>query len=366
MIHQADFARTLGNRTPLSASTLVWAVVFVVLGAPGIGYRDARAAAKPALWVQVRVKPPDPPADLMAGLRSKDAISRRHAAEKLGEIRARGAIRALASLVSDVEPAVREAAAFALGQIADHAVKAIVIRALSDKNADVRASAAFALGMMADKSAAQALSEALDDDEPSVRSAAAAALGLLHDEAAVDELIDLLNDDSFDVRYDAVWALGQIGDPDAEEHLRAALASVPGPSTSQQLAEAFREAVQNALEDIKAQAAASSGDTPARPRRAAADTQPQSHAGRGPAVRQSMLPAPTADAIGGNISGTVGLKVLVGTGGRAVRAYVTKRLGYGLDRRAVEAALEYGYDAGLRDGLVQTDWIELQVRFLPR
>ena len=83
-------------------------------------------------------------------------------------------------------------------------------------------------------------------------------------------------------------------------------------------------------------------------------------------IRQSVLPAPTADAIQSNITGSVELRVLVGTGGRAVRAYVTKRLGYGLDRRAVQAVLEYGYDAGLRDGLVQTDWIDLQVRFSAR
>jgi HEAT repeat protein len=303
----------------------------------------------------------------MAGLKSKDPAARRQAANQLGEIRARGAVRALTTLSLDSEPSVREAALFALGQIADPAAKHTVVRALSDKVADVRASAAFALGMLADKSAAQALSDTLDDSEPSVRGAAAAALGLLHDEAALDELIDLLNDDSFDVRYDAVWALGQIGDPDAAEYLRAALATAPGRTTSEGLRESFREAVQNALEDIKAQAAASSGDKPVRPRRASADPgQQQSHAGRGPAVRQSVLPAPTEDAIRSNISGAVGLRVLVGTGGRAVRAYVTKRVGFGLDRRAVQAALEYGYDAGLRDGLVQTDWLDLQVRFSAR
>jgi HEAT repeat protein len=328
---------------------------------------------------QVRVKPPDPPAELMAALKSKDSAARRRAADQLGAARARGGVRGLTTLTSDAEPSVREAAVFALGQIADPAVKGILIKLLSDKAAYVRASAAFALGMLADKSAVQALSDALEDSESSVRGAAAAALGLLHDEAAVDELIDLLNDDSFDVRYDAVWALGQIGDPDAAEHLRAALAASPARTPDQRLAESFREAVQNALDDIKAQTAASSEDKAARPRRTAAagqqqseqgleqgSGQQQSHAGRGPAVKQSMLPAPTEDAIRANISGAVGLKVLVGTGGRAVRAYVTRRLGYGLDRRAVQAALEYGYDAGLRDGLVQTDWLSLLVRFPER
>ena len=368
MIGQPGFAQPRKSGTiGLSSSVLLSALVIIIFSMPGPRSRDAKGAARVPSGGQVRVKPPEPPADLMAGLKSKDTQTRRQSAIRLGEIRARGAVRALTTLISDTEPAVREAALFALGQIADPAVKGIAVRALTDKVADVRASAAFTLGMLANKSAAEALSNALDDAEPSVRGSAAVALGLLHDEEAVDELVDLLNDDSFDVRYDAVWALGQIGDPDAAQYLRAALAAAAGRSPSEGLAESFREAVQNALEDIKSQAAASDGSSPARPRRTAAPLpDQQSHAGRGPLVRQSVLPAATADAIQSNISGSVGLRVLVGTGGRAVRAYVTKRLGYGLDRRAVQAALEYGYDAGLRDGLVQTDWIELQVRFAPR
>src|SRR5215471_10194 len=295
MIGQPGFAqRRTGGTIGLSSSVLLSALVIITFSMPDPGSRDARGAARVPSGGQVRVKPPEPPADLMAGLKSKDTQTRRQSAIRLGEIRARGAVRALTTLTSDTEPAVREAAMFALGQIADPAVKGIVVRALTDKVADVRASAAFALGMLANKSAADALSEALDDAEPSVRGAAAAALGLLHDEAAVDELIDLLNDDSFDVRYDAAWALGQIGDPDASEYLRAALAADPARSPNERLGESFRQAVQSALEDIKAQAAASSGDKPARPRRASADPeQQQSHAGRGPLVRQSILPAPT-------------------------------------------------------------------------
>src|SRR5215831_14183171 len=365
---KSDFAQPREKSIGMGRFVLALAsvTVIIIFCMPDPGYRGASGAARTTLGGQVRVKPPDPPADLMAGLKSKDKLTRRQAAIRLGEIRARGAVRALTTLTSDTDPAVREAALFALGQIADPAVKGIVVRALTDKVADVRASAAFTLGMLANKSAAEALSDALDDREPSVRGSAAVALGLLHDEEAVDELVDLLNDDSFDVRYDAVWALGQIGDPDAAQYLRAALAAAAGRSPSEGLAESFREAVQNALEDIKAQAAASDGSSPARPRRAASLPDQQSHFGRGPLVRQTVLPAPTADAIQSNISGSVGLRVLVGTGGRAVRAYVTKRLGYGLDRRAVQAAMEYGYDAGLRDGLVQTDWLDLQVRFTAR
>jgi hypothetical protein len=47
----------------------------------------------------------------------------------------------------------------------------------------------------------------------------------------------------------------------------------------------------------------------------------------------------------------------------AVRVYVTRRLGYGLDRRAVETALQYRYDPALEGGLPQTTWTDMEVKF---
>ena len=55
--------------------------------------------------------------------------------------------------------------------------------------------------------------------------------------------------------------------------------------------------------------------------------------------------------------------LLVGADGRTVRAYVTRRLGYGLDQRAVEAAMQYRFDPALVDGLPQTTWTDLKIRF---
>jgi hypothetical protein len=59
----------------------------------------------------------------------------------------------------------------------------------------------------------------------------------------------------------------------------------------------------------------------------------------------------------------VKLRVLVGADGKAVRVYVTRRLGYGLDRRAVETALQYRYDPELEGGLPQTTWTDMEVKF---
>src|SRR6185503_20853291 len=64
--------------------------------------------------VGAQVKPGTPPERLLSGLRNKDPQNRKEAANELGAIRARGAVRALVETLSDKEPIVREAAAFAL------------------------------------------------------------------------------------------------------------------------------------------------------------------------------------------------------------------------------------------------------------
>jgi hypothetical protein len=57
------------------------------------------------------------------------------------------------------------------------------------------------------------------------------------------------------------------------------------------------------------------------------------------------------------------VRVLVEASGRAVRAYVTRRLGYGLDQRAIEAVLQYRFDPAIEAGLPQTSWVDLDVKF---
>src|SRR3982751_3682015 len=45
------------------------------------------------------------------------------------------------------------------------------------------------------------------------------------------------------------------------------------------------------------------------------------------------------------------------------RAYVIRRLGYGLDQRAVEAALQYRFEAATQNGLPQSTWVDVEVKF---
>jgi TonB family protein len=346
--------------------------------APGLGAKAISASSKgsppnaePAEAVgvlQVSAKQSPIPRELQTQLKSKDPAKRREAANELGVLRSKGAVRPLRDLLFDGDASVREAAAFALGQIADPAATKSLIYVLADKDAHVRSSAAFALGMIEDTSAAEDLSNLLDDSEAEVRGSAIFALGLMHDDSAVDELIEALNDSTFDVRYDSVWALGQIGEPDAAEHLRASLLSLELVQVPDSSREAFREAVQSALENIQAQGGNRKGQSSgsARPRRAGSSTTAEKdagHASRFPAVRQSITPARTEAARGAGVNGPVSLKVMVAADGRAARAYVTHRAGYGLDRRAVEAVLQYKFDPGLRDGLPQSEWMTLELQF---
>ena len=329
--------------------------------------RTAPSGSSFAGAVQTAVKPNPLPRNLQTLLKSRDPILRRNAANEVGALRARTAVHPLMDLLFDGDAGVREAAAFALGQIADPLATRSLVYVLADKDAHVRASTAFALGMIEDTSVAEELSKAMDDPDVEVRASAVFALGLMHDDAAVDEIIDALNDPSFDVRYDAVWALGQIGERDAVEHLREALLNPDLAQIPDSAKEAFREAVQNALNNIGAQGDAGSGEPapPARPRRASDShtDKPPDHASRFPAVRQSIMPALTHAALSASANGPVSLKVMVAADGRAARAYVTHRGGYGLDRRAVEAVLQYKFDPGLRDGLPQSEWMDLELQF---
>jgi HEAT repeat protein len=310
--------------------------------------------------------PSTAPARLLTELKSKDKGDRRNAASQLGAMRARGALRPLVEALSDKESKVREAAAFALGQISDPAATGLLIPLLADSDTEVRAAAAFALGMIGDRKALQALSYATGDPEPEVRSSAIFALGLMQDEGAVDELVEALDDSSFDVRYDAVWALGRIGEPDAEDHLRSSLVTLDLLRIDNSRREAYRQAVQFSIESLRTEAHANaSSDGSARPRRATGIVRDERYArpARPLGIHKSVRPASTDIAIQSRTGGAVKLRVLVGADGKAVRVYVVRRLGYGLDRRAVETALQYRFDPEIQSGLPQTSWTDMEVQF---
>jgi hypothetical protein len=318
-----------------------------------------------ALALQVSAKPIKAPARALSDLKSPNALRRREAANELGVARSRDATRALLEGLSDKDASVREAAAFALGQITDRAAAERLARALSDKDAEVRASAAFALGMLGDRRSIAALSKALDDEDSAARASAIIALGLMQDAEAVDEIMAMLNDESFDVRYDAVWALGQIGEPDADGPVREAIANLDVPGLTDALRESFRQEAQAALENLRTAEKAQSAPAP-RPRRATgviSEPNRYSNITRSASVSQAAQAVATERAMRAHITGSVGLRALVAADGRAARVYVIRRLGYGLDQRAVESVLQYKFDTAMQRGLPQSTWIELEVKF---
>jgi TonB family protein len=302
---------------------------------------------------------------LLKDLRSNFASTRRAAANQLGAMRARNAVRGLAELLTDHDASVREATAFALGQITDRGVGALLVPLLADKDAEVRSTAAFALGMLGDRKAIDALSFALGDPAPEVQSSALVALGLMQDEEGIDEITEFLDDPSFDVRYDAAWALGQIGEPDSEKNLRGALVTVDLLKVSSESRQAYLECLRNSIDELRTEAHRIASERESRPRRVKGVVTENRYANesRPLRIRQEVRPLPTSRAIQAGITGSVRLKVLVSANGRAARAYVIRRLGYGLDQRAVEAMMQYKFYPAMENGLPQSTWVELEVRF---
>src|SRR2546423_4597767 len=319
-------------------------------------------AAHQSAAAQTAGKPEPASERVLAGLKHATASTRRETANQLGALRARNAVRPLIEALKDKDAGVREAAAFALGQIANPVAADALTRSLADKDAETRAAAVFALGMIGERKSRAAIAGALDDTDTGVRSSAVIALGLMQDEDAVDELVEMLGDINFDPRFDAAWALGEIGEPDAENALRATDATIDALRLPDVWREAYRQTVKNALANLRT----TEHGAPSRPRRAtgvipeplrySSTTQPAR-------LRQSVAAAPTEKALRTKISGAVGLRLLVAADGRPGRAYVIRRLGYGLDQRAVEAALQYRFEPAMQGGLPQTTWVELEVRF---
>ena len=182
-----------------------------------------------------------------------DAEVRRAAAESLGKLDSAGAVRALAGMLGDRDPAVRILAAEALGYLGDlTAIDPLLRAALYDEDAEVRQAAALALGSLKHSRAQNLIVDELTNDDPRVRAAAAEALGhldnlprlvqwlqtmllgpALYDDdvgvrraaaralsrldhtEAMTLLLQALRNDSWTIRMAAAEALGYLGDPAA-------------------------------------------------------------------------------------------------------------------------------------------------------
>lgn len=137
---------------------------------------------------------------------------RAEAAQGLGEIKDRAALRPLIAILTDEDQDVRKASADALGAIGDSEAASALIKSLEDKVEDVRQTAATALGRL-DAHAVKPLLAALKNGSQRVRWGAAVALGEIGNPTAIRPLIEQVgvnrNDDY--VRQAVSVALGRFG-----------------------------------------------------------------------------------------------------------------------------------------------------------
>lgn len=147
---------------------------------------------------------------LVAALKNRDYAGARVAAalEEIGRPAVPALIDALTQSRKDTH---RYSAAELLGKIGDKPAVRALCDALKDRNEGVRGNAAKSLGQIGDKSAVAGLNDALKDSGNWVRKYAAEALGKIGDQAAVPALVDALEDSEDYVRYTATGALVSIG-----------------------------------------------------------------------------------------------------------------------------------------------------------
>jgi len=103
------------------------------------------------------------------------------------------------------------------------AIVEILISVLPDKNLNVRYNAANCLGQIRDKRAVRPLITTLRDTDERVRVSAAIALGIIGDKEAVEPLITLLKDEKGSVRVNCAYALAMVGDARAVDPILVAL-----------------------------------------------------------------------------------------------------------------------------------------------
>ncbi|MHC5767093.1 MAG: HEAT repeat domain-containing protein [Nostoc sp.] len=144
-------------------------------------------------------------------LQDKDsAVSRKAAAEALGQMQVKEQAPQVAKLLIDSDSGVRSAAAQALGQMQVKEQAPQVAKLLIDSDSGVRSATAEALGQMQAKEQALQVAKLLIDSDSGVRSAAAQALGQMQAKEVVPQVVQLLKNPDGGVRGAAIQALGQM------------------------------------------------------------------------------------------------------------------------------------------------------------
>jgi HEAT repeat protein len=147
---------------------------------------------------------------LLTELRSKDVVTRRIAATKLGRTGDARAIKPLIDALNDKDRYVQNNSVSALVEIGESAVEPLIEAMENKKDVSFRCKIAGILGKACDTRAVEPLIKMLK--KKGTKSAAAEALGDIGDTRANEPLIDVLNDKDAGVWESAATALGKIGD----------------------------------------------------------------------------------------------------------------------------------------------------------
>jgi TonB family protein len=82
-----------------------------------------------------------------------------------------------------------------------------------------------------------------------------------------------------------------------------------------------------------------------------------------PSATRKVEPEYTKEARTAGIEGTVVLYLEIGTDGRARRIRVIRGLGFGLDRKAIEALRQWRFDPGMKNGKLVTTPATIEIDF---
>lgn len=126
------------------------------------------------------------------------------------EMKRKGDVRGLISMLRHRDLLVQWKATEALGELGSDAIDHL-ISALNSRSKDVRLGVIEALGEIGDKRAIPSLKTLLNDKDNEVRWESALALGEIGDPGAIDQLAGALMDQDKYVRYGAAIALDKIG-----------------------------------------------------------------------------------------------------------------------------------------------------------
>ncbi|HNW33900.1 MAG TPA: HEAT repeat domain-containing protein, partial [Candidatus Ozemobacteraceae bacterium] len=162
---------------------------------------------------------PEASADFVKLLGDELKDIREIAAEYLGDVICRDAVRPLIQCLSGGDASMKFIAARSLGNIKSDEAVTPLIKLLEEDNDDLRYVALEALGKIGANTALKAVSAFLKSRNHDLRYIACEAIGNLHEPQSVNIVLPILKDPDFEVRLKAIEALGRIGSTAACDQL---------------------------------------------------------------------------------------------------------------------------------------------------